>query len=150
MSEFKEIAKVLRDNATVNEKGDSLSVDQGTYLKILKEEGVTREHLDKVEAANSKVINGAYQMLSDFTIEGMHEAKKNGEDPKDVRRFVNVRVPNGYIGLSMQGSREFRKPNSTENVTRVGYSTMTYEKKRLIDKNLVQSTVDEIQKQFKF
>ena len=69
----------------VTKQGTRRSMTQGDYLGFMKSNGITRQVIDSVFEAETKLVSGVVDQLNVDLAESVKQKKTDGEDPAEAQ-----------------------------------------------------------------
>lgn len=127
---------------------------QGDYVKAAKEYGLTEDTLKAVHHFKKSFVSSLASYGAEQLVHRIKEAKKKGEDPKDLVESFSVRTHDGKLELDVMAQQTYnvhnpRDPESeVSKLTKYGVVRIKSQEKRTQDEEEMTKISASIEKAF--
>lgn len=135
-----------KENMKLEEgKKNIYTVKSTDCRKFYKKHGITQEIMDKYASVEKALVNGANEVLTEKMVEAIADAKKAGEDPKDIKVTMKTSTYAGRNIQTIEAHRRYPSPrNPGQYIDCYGVVTLRVIQNKHLDKELMQAAEDAV------
>ena len=140
----------IQANSKQNERGDSRSMTQTSYLNYFENErSIPPETLKAIAHGERDLIAAATQVATEDLSALITKAKKNGDDPTELEAYIRISRPNGPLTVEVKAQTVSQRPvrpgeevgpDGPEKIIKHGTVNVKARLKAMIDPNAAAET----------